>query len=158
MMNATGGRVFLAGPFKQLMDPETRLLGLLMKQRLEAIIHLLERKRFAVHCAHRREGWGADMMTPEDCTRIDYQEISAADILLAFPGSPASPGTHIEIGWASAMKKKIVLLLEHDKEYAFLVRGLHRVADVTEVVFTTDSDLLRQLDILFPDRTGGQGM
>jgi nucleoside 2-deoxyribosyltransferase len=158
MTSATGGRVFLAGPFKQAVHPRTGLLSAAMKQRLEAIIGLLEGKRFAVHCAHRRERWGAEMMTPEECTRIDYQEIAAADILVAFPGAPASPGTHIELGWASAMKKKIVLLLERDREYAFLVRGLGQVADVTEIVFASDGDLLRQLDVLFTDQPGGEAV
>ncbi|MDX3570891.1 hypothetical protein [Streptomyces sp. ID05-47C] len=58
-----------------------------------------------------------------------------------FPGHPASPGTHIEIGWASALNKPIVLLLEANQDYAFLVRGLHTVADVTYLTFTPDEDL-----------------
>lgn len=44
-------------------------------------------------------------MTPQQCTKIDFEEISTCDLFVAFPGSPASPGTHIEIGWASALKK-----------------------------------------------------
>lgn len=44
-------------------------------------------------------------MTPLQCTKIDFDEISTCDLFAAFPGSPASPGTHIEIGWASALKK-----------------------------------------------------
>lgn len=149
MTSTASGRVFLAGPFKNLLDPETGLLSYSMQERFRSIIRLLEQKGFDVHCAHRREGWGAKMMTPSECTRIDFEEISAADILLAFPGMPASPGTHIELGWASALKKRIILLLEHGKEYAFLVRGLHQVADVTDIVFKGDSDLIDQLDTLF---------
>lgn len=63
-------------------------------------------------------------MEPSECTRIDYNEIASCDAFIAFPCAPASPGTHIEIGWASAWKKPIVLLLEKGREYAFLVRGL----------------------------------
>jgi len=69
-------------------------------------------------------------MEPSECTRIDYKEIAACDVFVAFPGAPASPGTHIEIGWASAWNKPIVLLLDEGAEYAFLVRGLSAVADV----------------------------
>jgi phosphoglycolate phosphatase-like HAD superfamily hydrolase/nucleoside 2-deoxyribosyltransferase len=149
MAKLTGRRVFLAGPFKNVMDPVTGLLSRDMRDRLETVIGLLESKRFAVHCAHRREAWGANMMTPAECTQIDYEEISGADVLLAFPGAPASPGTHVELGWASAMKKHIVLLLEHSKEYAFLVRGLDRITDVTTIIFEDDKSLFRQLDAVF---------
>lgn len=149
MTEPVRGRVFLAGPFKHLMDPATGLLAPAMKQRLEAIIQLLEAKQLAVHCAHRREAWGAEMMTPAECTKIDYDEIARADLLLAFPGVPASPGTHIELGWASAMQKQVVLLLERDQPYAFLVRGLHRVTRVAEITFSSDDDLMPQLEAWF---------
>lgn len=142
----TVGRIFLAGPFKNVLDPATGLLAHADKARLVATIQLLEHKRFAVHCAHRREGWGANMMSPAECTKIDYDEIAAADVLVAFPGAPPSPGTHIELGWASAMQKTIVLLLERNKEYAFLVRGLGQVTSVVELCFGDDGELLRQLD------------
>ena len=95
-----------------------------------SIIDFFETQGWDVHCAHRREHWGREFMEPSECTRIDYTEIAACDVFVAFPGAPASPGTHIEIGWASAWNKPIVLLLDEGAEYAFLVRGLSAVADV----------------------------
>nr|WGD65771.1 nucleoside 2-deoxyribosyltransferase [Bacillus subtilis] len=84
-------------------------------------------------------------MTPQQCTKIDFDEISTCDLFVAFPGSPASPGTHIEIGWASALKKKIVLLLEKDRDYAFLIQGLNVVADVEYINFKDTDDLLQKI-------------
>ncbi|MFE9747044.1 nucleoside 2-deoxyribosyltransferase [Saccharothrix saharensis] len=134
-------RVFLGGPFKASVDPATGTLRAAERARLESVIARLERDGHEVHNAHRREGWGAAFLTPEECTRLDFEEISASDVFVAFPGAPASPGTHVEIGWASALGKPVVLLLEDGAEYAFLVRGLHTVADVVFLPVGPDSDV-----------------
>jgi len=134
-------RIFLAGPFKVLVDPATGTLRPGERRRLESVIDRLERDGHEVHNAHRREGWGAAFLTPDECTRLDFEEISGCDVFVAFPGAPASPGTHVEIGWASALGKPVVLLLEEKGDYAFLVRGLHTVADVTFLTIGPDSDV-----------------
>jgi nucleoside 2-deoxyribosyltransferase len=115
------------------MDLEAGTIREFERRRYEALIAHLESRRYVVHNAHRREEWGERFLSPSECTALDHSEISGCDLFVAFPGYPASPGTHIEIGWASALGKPIILLLESGCEYAFLVRGLHTVADVTYV-------------------------
>lgn len=139
MTTAPSRSVFLAGPFKALVDSDGAMRAD-ARARFESLINRLEANGYQVHNAHRRESWGAEFLTPQECTRLDYDEISACTVFVAFPGHPASPGTHIEIGWASALNKPIVLLLEENREYAFLVRGLHTVADVTYLTLTAGED------------------
>lgn len=123
-------RVFLGGPFKALVD-ESGTMRAEERARYEALISGLEGAGCHVDNAHRRESWGAAFLSPEECTRRDFEEIAASDVVVAFPGSPPSPGTHVEIGWASALGKPLVLLLEQDTAaYAFLIQGLHTVAAV----------------------------
>lgn len=114
-------KMFLIGPFKALVDADTHVMGDAAIDKYTSIIDFFETQGWDVHCAHRREHWGREFMEPSECTRIDYTEIAACDVFVAFPGAPASPGTHIEIGWASAWNKPIVLLLDEGAEYAFLV-------------------------------------
>lgn len=133
-------RIFLGGPFKALVDQETGAMRERDRARFEGLIARLEAEGHEVHNAHRREGWGAAFLTPQECTRLDFAEISGCDVFVAFPGAPPSPGTHIEIGWASALGKPIVLLLEEGAEYAFLVRGLHTVAHVDYLTLAPDED------------------
>ncbi|WP_326847608.1 nucleoside 2-deoxyribosyltransferase [Bacillus vallismortis] len=141
----TTKKVFLAGPFKSLVDVNTGLMSLYEREKLESLISFFENEGWLVHNAHKREGWGKDFMTPQQCTKIDFDEIRSCDLFVAFPGSPASPGTHIEIGWASALKKKIVLLLENERDYAFLIQGLSVVADVEYINFKGTDDLLEKI-------------
>lgn len=132
-------RVFLGGPFKGIVD-ESGTMRTEERARYEALIAGLESAGCHVDNAHRREGWGAAFLSPEECTRRDFDEIASSDVVVAFPGSPPSPGTHVEIGWASALGKPLVLLLEQDTEYAFLIQGLGTVAAVTYVELTAGED------------------
>ncbi|MFI6087916.1 nucleoside 2-deoxyribosyltransferase [Streptomyces sp. NPDC051218] len=138
--------LFLAGPFLQLLDPATGEMPSRTRAPFASLIEHFEGHGFSVHNAHRREAWGAELMAPAQCTPLDQEEIRKADVFVAFPGLPASPGTHIEMGWASAFGKPIVLLLEEGKEYAFLVRGLHAVATVEYVVFSDLEAALPDVD------------
>jgi hypothetical protein len=128
--------MFLAGPFKALVNPETGMMSERNIHLFNGIIEHFERRGWDVHCAHKREGWGREFMSPALCTRIDFDEISKCDYFVAFPGSPASPGTHIELGWASALGKRVILLQEVGKEYAFLVRGLGEIATTRRVEYS----------------------
>lgn len=118
------GSVFVAGPFWALVDKESGQVAGATRDRLETVLRHYDDQGVKVYNAHRRESWGSAFLEPDEFTRLDFDEISACDVMVAFPGSPASPGTHIEIGWASAMDKPSVLLLERDVEYAGLIEGL----------------------------------
>ena len=144
------GSVFIAAPFKASCDPQTGEIAEALKQRLIKLTTFFRQRGFSIHNAHEREGWGRHMMTPEECTFFDFRDIKSCEWFVALPGNPASPGTHVELGWASAFQKRIVVLLEMDKEYAFLVRGLYQVADVQYVYFKDDEDCLAKLAELFP--------
>lgn len=145
MRAATGKSAFLAGPFKALVDPATSRMSDVEITRLERLIAYLEGLGYDVHNAHRREAWGQSFLPPDECTRQDFDEIAASDLFVAFPGSPPSPGTHVEIGWASALGKRMVLLLEEGATYAFLVEGLPSVADVTLLRIPPGSDGVEHL-------------
>lgn len=138
--------LFLAGPFLQLLDPATGEMPPGTRAPFASLIEHFEEHGFSVHNAHRRESWGAELMSPDQCTPLDQEEIRKADVFVAFPGLPASPGTHIEMGWASAFEKPIVLLLEEGQESAVLVRGLHAVATVEYVVFSDLESSLPAID------------
>jgi nucleoside 2-deoxyribosyltransferase len=148
-------KLFLAGPFKALVSNESSGMSESDISIFMSIIEFFEGRGWEVHCAHRREQWGREFMTPAECTVIDYNEIASSDVLVAFPGVPASPGTHVELGWASAMKKPIVLLMEADGEYAFLVRGLEEITAIKHVKFTGNGpenlEILSAINDLVPE-------
>ncbi|SFN91498.1 nucleoside 2-deoxyribosyltransferase [Xenorhabdus japonica] len=145
-------KMFLAGPFKALVDPECHVMSHKDIDQFQSIIEYFEERGWSVHCAHKREKWGREFMAPSQCTLIDYEEISKCDYFVAFPGAPASPGTHIEMGWASAMKKPIVLLLEENEEYAFLVQGLGEITSVKILSYRKEAGVdITQIEMLIEE-------
>lgn len=140
--------VFVAGPFKGLVDPQTGVVPAGARAALNGVIEHFEHRGYRIFNAHRREHWGARMLEPEACTRLDFEEISACDLFVAFPGAPASPGTHVEIGWATALGKRIVLFLEAGRAHAHLVTGLGSIAEVAYVSYVDAADLLAKLAAL----------
>lgn len=87
-------------------------------------------KKADIFLAHFREKWGKELMTADECTFDDFKEMKESDVVLAFPGNPISGGVHIELGWASALNKKIYLFLEKNASYSPLIEGMKTITDV----------------------------
>jgi nucleoside 2-deoxyribosyltransferase len=51
----------------------------------------------------------------------------------------------VEIGWASALAKPMVLFLERDKKHTFLVTGLTTIANIEFIYFDDPSEVMEQL-------------
>ena len=133
--------VFVAAPFWAYVDKETGEFDREAFGSIDRILQHFDKQGCVVYNAHRREQWGQAFMEPAEFTPLDYEQICSSDVIVAVPGSPASPGTHIEIGWASANKVPMVLLLEAGKEYAGLLMGLDEFAPVKIVEIDRDVDL-----------------
>ncbi|MGI9001659.1 MAG: nucleoside 2-deoxyribosyltransferase [Pseudonocardia sp.] len=129
-------RIYVGGPFQAVLDDGLLRINDDYRALYQELIDEFEDCGWQVFNAHRREAWGAQMIDGPRATRLDFEDVAACDVFVAAPGDrPASPGTHIEIGWASALGKRIILLLQDECTYADLVTGLPSVADVTFVPF-----------------------
>lgn len=137
-------RVFLAFPFSSIVNTETGRIDEKEFNYLSTIRNDIIANNYEVFLAHYREEWGKKLMTPDVCTPLDFAEMEKTDLVLAFPGEPASGGVHIEIGWASAMKKKVVLFLKKGFDYSPLILGLGKVTDSKIVYY----EKYEELDII----------
>jgi hypothetical protein len=135
-----GPVVFLGGPFKALIDPATGRLPQPVRRRYATLIAAFEDEGWEVLSAHRTEDWGAGLVSDTDCTRRDLAWMRRCSVFVAFPGDPASPGTHVELGWASALGRPTVVLVEPGTQAAALVSGLPAVAPVQIVEYRDEPD------------------
>jgi len=136
---------FIGGPFTGVLDPTTGLVESTHRCRYERLMRIFLGQGWSIFNAHHAEAWGAALAAAEDCTRRDLDWMRTCDLFVAFPGHPASPGTHVEIGWASALAKPTVLLLEPDQTHASLAVGLAPLAPVTYVTYSERPDLAATL-------------
>jgi len=129
-------RIFLAAPFtKYLIKDE------FPPHAFEQITHFMETLRlegYSVFSAHEREDFGNKLMPPDLCTRLDFEEMSQCDVMVAIM-SDDSYGVSVEIGWASALNKPIILVNPNNRQYPSpLIEGIGQVTTMTTVSNITE--------------------
>jgi nucleoside 2-deoxyribosyltransferase len=111
------------------------------------LARLLRRQGHKVLSAHLYENFGemdVSGRVQEVCSR-DFQWMRQCDLFVAVlpldrDGNViCSSGTSVELGWASAMGKPIVLVCDPEAKYSHLVIGLDAVARVATVRTLTQS-------------------
>lgn len=120
--------VFLASPFSQFCDEKTDTI---IENRwfFEDIIKEFKKRGYKYFCSQERENWGEKYTSPNESILADIKGIKECNLFVAIPGNPISGGVHIEIGWASAHKKKIILFLDKKVEYSPMILGLPEISD-----------------------------
>lgn len=135
--------VFIGGPIQHALEDGrvsedlARLLSDLMSG--------FEKRGHEVYSAHAAEKWGreTDRYSPEEVTHRDYHWMRSADVYLCCLPLRRdgaiwhSGGTHVELGWASALSVPALILWEPSAavRYSHLLRGLHAVATVEYLGF-----------------------
>ena len=135
-------RIFISCPFSGIMDWDKQEIKKEYQYFFNDLINYMESNKINYYLAIKKENMGKDYVSPKDSTQNDYNGVKNSDVLFVIPGNPISGGVHIELGWASAMKKKIHIFLEKNAEYSPVLKGLPAL---TETVYhETES---------FPSRT-----
>ena len=117
-------KLFLAAPFSDYLGPDG-IFDRNHKCEIELLLKTLTASGYEVFSAHVREKWGEDLFPAELCTPLDFEALKSADVIIALPGK--SGGVHVELGWASALGKPIILWIEERSRYSPLVFGLPTV-------------------------------
>ncbi len=147
MNNGGKMKVFLAMPYSQLCDEHYEV-----KSEYKKFFTKLTEELKKINCdyflAHEREKWGKTYSSAEESTQIDFETIKAVDLVCVIPGVPHSGGVHVEIGWASANKKRMKIFLKKDYPYSPMVTGIHCLTETDYIYYNEDySDELINLII-----------
>ena len=138
-------KVFLAAPFTSFLQKKKGTVDTGFRNKLQKIIDLISQSGHTVLSSHLRENWGKDLMPPQEAAPLDLNLIKECDLVIAYLNSQPS-GVFVELGWASALKKKIVILTEIPvTELSPLVQGLPSISDVTFLFFRNENELLKEL-------------
>lgn len=126
-------KIFIACPIskhfeKNKMDEDYQIF-------IKKLYRYIKEKYKNVFLALEREKYGQEKMSGEVCTPLDYKEMKDTDILLAIPED--SMGVAIEIGWASAFHKNIILILDKKYKVSPLVENIDTVTNCKKVYIDT---------------------
>jgi len=130
-------KVFLAMPYSQLCDSKYEVKKE-YKDFFESITKELKKIGCEYFLAHEREKWGKKYNSPEESTQIDFEVIKDVDLVCMVPGVPNSGGVHVELGWASANKKKLKIFLKKDYPYSPMVTGIYTLTDTEYLYYNED--------------------
>ncbi|CDG17310.1 nucleoside 2-deoxyribosyltransferase [Xenorhabdus doucetiae] len=135
-------KVFIGGPIQHAL--RLRVLDNNLQVHIKSAICQLESLGTEVFSAHRTEQFGGTthLYTPEEVSQRDRQWMEQCDIFVAIlPVCPQqkqlirTDGTHIELGWASALNRPIILVTEHPFNHSasHLLKGLSAIAQVHHI-------------------------
>lgn len=122
--------IFLAFPFAGLCNTETGEVDYQYRDFFEKLKSGIKERGHNYFLAHEREDWGAEYKGPMECVPVDYNGVKECDFLIVVPGNPISGGVHVELGWASALKKDMHIFVEKDVKYSPVVMGLSSLTNV----------------------------
>ncbi|MBF0313341.1 MAG: hypothetical protein HQK52_07990 [Oligoflexia bacterium] len=133
-------KVFLATPITPLLDKN----NLIIDDAKYAIQNILKSLRDTiadeVFCAIEREKWGEELMSGAECTSLDMQGVIESELIIAF--ADHSYGVHLELGWASAFKKPIIVMINTNIGVKTpLVEGLGTVTSAKIIYYKSNSTL-----------------
>jgi nucleoside 2-deoxyribosyltransferase len=134
-MNLAGLRVFLAAPYSQWMSVTEGRVADEWRVPLERLRRALIEAGARVFSAHHNEDWGAGWLPADQCTPADFLAMRATDLVVAVLGEPLSGGVAVELGWASAFTKPVVLVGARSGARSPLVAGLGTITPVTVVEY-----------------------
>lgn len=129
-------KIFIGCPITKYIDKNT-FTDDNFKHFIEKMYNLCMHYADEVFLALKREQFGKKLMT-DTCTELDYKEMKTADIVIAIPED--SKGTAVELGWASVMKKKIILVLNRNYRYTPLISGLGDITDTVIIWYDKSLD------------------
>jgi 8-amino-3,8-dideoxy-alpha-D-manno-octulosonate transaminase len=118
-------KVFFACPISVYLDPATHRLEPRYERYIRTLYEGVMTVADEVFLALEREGWGRAIMLTTVCTPLDFAEMRRCDMVVAIPGT--STGVGVELGWASALGKTIVLVLDEGVGYSPMIEGLATV-------------------------------
>lgn len=136
-----GVDVFIGGPIQHALRGETMIDK--VQDPITLAIDTVGRAGGNVFSAHVAEGFGKQTanFTPDEVSIRDFRWMNKCDVFV--PVLPVqtdrtlvrTDGTHVELGWASALGRPIVMVTAHPftEDASHLLKGLPRVGQVTVV-------------------------
>lgn len=144
-------KIFIACPISKYIE-ENRFISDNLRAFIEELYQICQKYASEVFITLRREEYDKKIMT-DIHTMLDFEEMKTTDLVVAIPED--SKEVAVELGWASYMKKHILLLLDCNDRYTPLITGLKDITD-TEIIWYNgklSKDILSCVDSKIQDKS-----
>jgi|GEM_PF-1655524 len=130
--------VFVGGPIQYALN-EKGIFDASLKDQISFVLDILSNFNYRIFSAHMEEQFGEIDMAGKSafiCQR-DFNWMKQCDVFVCIlpsmkNGVPyRSDGICVELGWASSLGKKTIILKNMNNGYSHLIAGLSAIGDVT---------------------------
>lgn len=97
----------------------------------EQLLSKIRNKNHKCYLAMERENWGHNFIDCKESVLCDYEAISNSDLTIMLLHYPISGGAHVELGWLSALKKKVAIFLQEGGSFSPVVKGISSLTNAT---------------------------
>jgi len=139
-------KIFVTGPLKRTLD-ETGKMNQKYIEKIKRLRMFLEAKGHDVFIPHEVDDFYKSF-NPVNVVKTDYNEIRNSDIVIAYPDYPPSGGACVELGWATAFFKRVIVLYKKDKKYSPLLSSIDKLERVQPITYETDEEGFEKLEEL----------
>ena len=127
-------KIFIACPFIKYMNGTT-FTDSAFRMFIEQLYDLCTEYAPEVFLSLKREEYGAKPLPYYSCY-MDLDEARDSDVMVVIPDD--SMGVAVEIGWMSAVKKPIILVLNQNQVYSPLVKDIHKITPGDTVYYADE--------------------
>lgn len=122
-------RLFIACPISKYLTEDG--INKDFEDFIKELVSLCRKHFKEVYIALEREEYGKRKMYGSICTILDFRKIETIDTLLAIPEN--SMGASIEIGWASALEKEVIVVTDKKYKQSELVKSINCITEGTTI-------------------------
>lgn len=133
-------KIFISCPFISKIDGNT--IDKEYEKFTDNLFHTCKEFSRSVFMALKREDYGRKKLK-KYTVDLDFNEMKTCDLVICIPEN--SSGVAVELGWASALKKHIILLLKTDKKYSPLVRNIINLTTGEVIEYDGDDSMAIEL-------------
>lgn len=119
-------KIFISCPYIKYINSVGYFDNDEYKTFIEQLYELCKKYADDVFMALKRDKYGEQPTKGYTCVH-DFRELENSDLVVAFPDD--SMGVAVEIGWASALEKKLILILNENQKYSPLVKDITKVTE-----------------------------
>lgn len=142
-------KAYIAAPFTSKSNfkaPQVygKIIDSAYRNFLESIEATVKSCGFETFLPHKDlHKWGDIYIDPKEIGKLSLENLSRSDLVIAYPEK--SVGVNIELGWASLLNKKIIVLVNENDEVSLMHVGLGGVTASEIIKFRDIADLKAKL-------------
>ena len=137
-------KIFLSVSYSSKVDPTGKVMAD-YRSELEDVISVFEQDDHQVFCAPREDGWKLNDASPAEAFNLDIKTIDDCGIFMAFVGGQVSAGIQLEIGYALAKGKRIVIVSHQKETLSYINKGLVDTNRASLITYDSQHGLVEKL-------------